>query len=108
MDGAIAVHIAAVEDDLDRSPAHRPPAQPDERTEPSRELAEVEQLPRREGIEIPGQDVEAVLMLRDGFQQRAQFDHAPAFGPRGMHRTQVHAEDPRFASGQLNLEKRVA
>jgi hypothetical protein len=51
---AISVHVARVEDDLDRAPADLAATQPDECFQPAREFADVEHVTRREGIEVSG------------------------------------------------------
>src|SRR5688572_9759535 len=105
---AIRVDIATVEDDLDRAPAHLAAAQPHQGAQSSGELREVQQLSRRQRVEVTCEQVASVLMLGDRPQQRAQLERPAAFCPGRVHRAEMHAEYAYFAAGKLDLEKRMA
>ena len=62
MQAAEDVDVALVEDDLDRAPADASAAQPDERAQPARQLAEVEHVAGRQGVEVAGEQVEAAIV----------------------------------------------
>ena len=57
--GSIGVHISGVENDLDGPPPDLAPAHPDERAQPSGQLAEVEQLARSQRVEVPREHMES-------------------------------------------------
>src|SRR3954468_2379407 len=52
MERAVDVRVARVETDLNLAPADAAAAQPDERAQPSRELARIEHVTRRQRIEV--------------------------------------------------------
>ena len=56
------VDVAGVEHDLNRAPADAPAAQPDERAQARRQLAEVEHVAGRQRVEVAGEQVEAALV----------------------------------------------
>src|SRR3712207_6593689 len=92
--GAERVDVPGVEDLLERAPTHLAATEPDECAQPVRERADVEQLAGSERIEVAGEHVKAVLVLPDAGQERAQLADAAPLGPRRVHGTEVHAEDP--------------
>src|SRR5215207_3478371 len=104
---SIGIDVASVEDDLDRPPADLPSTQPDQRAQSSRELAEVQQLPWRERVEVAGEHMKPALVLRDRLQQGAKLDDPTAFRPCGMYRAEVNTKDPHVAPRRTDLEKRV-
>src|SRR5512145_828885 len=61
----VQVDVPPVENDLDRPPSHGAAAQPHERAQAPRQLSYVEQFPWGERVEVTGQQVDAVLMLRN-------------------------------------------
>jgi hypothetical protein len=52
--------------------------------------------------------MKAILMPLDAVQHRAQFVHAALFGPRGVDRAQMHAEDPESFTRGHQFDERVA
>ena len=75
---------------FDGAPADPAAAQPDQGTQARRELPEVEDVARRERVEIAREQVEPAVVLLDGPEQSVQLDHASPLGPCGMHRAEVH------------------
>lgn len=101
------VHITGIEDEPNRSPADCATAQPDERAEAMRQLAEIEQIAGGERVEIPRQNVEAVLVPRDAREKVAQLDRPMPFGPGRVQGAQVQSEDSKLAWAWIDLQKRV-
>ena len=95
-----SVAIACIEHLLNRPPADLPATEPDEGTKPGRQLANVQQLPRRERVEVANEHVRPALMLLDRHEQRAQLVPPAALGPRRVHGAEVEAKyPPAHASG---------
>ena len=59
---AIAVKVICVEHDLNRLALNVTPAQPDERANPRGHAPHIQQLARRERVEIPDQHMKTILM----------------------------------------------
>src|SRR4051812_22918882 len=102
------VNVSGVEDDLDRVPANAPAAQPDERPQPRRQLAEIQHVPRSEGVEVAGQQVKAAVVRPDGAQQRVQLEGAVPLGPRRVDGAEMDAEHREVDAGGVDFEKGMA
>ena len=68
----VRIDVPGVEDRLNRAPADPSTAQPHERPQPRGEPRHIQVLRRREGVEIAGKHVEAVLMPLDALAQIAR------------------------------------
>src|SRR4029079_3942693 len=102
-----SIDVAAVEHVLNGPPSDLSAAQPDERLQARREQPALEEFTWSQRVEIAGQEMKAMLMLRDGCEQRAQLEHAAPLGPRCVHGGEVQSENPAATAGQRNLEERV-
>src|SRR4051794_21035311 len=67
----------------------------------------LENLSRRERVEVADQNVKPVLMSLDSFEQRANLARAPAFIPLRKARAEMQSKHTRLAAGRNNLEKRM-
>src|SRR3954464_982992 len=67
----------------------------------------LENLSRRERVEVADQNVKPVLMSLDSFEQRANLARAPAFIPLGKARAEMQSKHARLAAGRNDLEKRM-
>jgi hypothetical protein len=105
---AECVAVAGIENGLDRPPADAPTTQPDECTQARRQLADVQHVAGRHGIEVANQGVGTVLMLCNRIEERTQLEDTAALRPRRMHRTEMHPEDPPRQAVGNDLEKRMA
>src|SRR4051812_23291797 len=86
---AVCVDVSGVEHQLNRAPPDMAAAQPDERAQAMRQFPEIEQIARRERVEISGEQVEAMLMASNARKQRAKLDHPVALRPCGVERAQM-------------------
>src|SRR5947209_3079389 len=104
----VPIVVTRVDDGLHGAPFDPSAAEPDERAQAMRESADVELGVLRQRVEVPGEHVEAVLMLRDLAKERAQLEHAPPLGPSRVDGAQVDAEDPDGLILRHELKKRMA
>src|SRR5258705_3052954 len=92
----------------DRSPPDVPAAQPDERTQAPRQLARIEDVAWRHGVEVADEDVWTLSARGDAAQERAQLQQAAPLRPCRMPRAEVHAEHPPARRRRLDFQERVA
>jgi len=68
----------------------------------------VQPFSRRDGVEIAGDDVKAVLMMADPLEKGAELGGAPTFGPLGEPGAEMERENAKLSSGENDLEKGMA
>jgi hypothetical protein len=91
--GAEGVDVSSVEDLLDRPPSDVSATHPDEWAQPERQAVDVEQLPRRECVEVAGEHMEPGGTRRYRVDEGSYLANASGLGPGGMDGTEVHSEE---------------
>ena len=71
MEQSIAVDVTGVEHQLDCSPPDVSATEPDQRPQSIGQLAEIEQIPWGQRVEISGEEVKALLMAQPGLSDYA-------------------------------------
>src|SRR4029453_4042701 len=106
---AIAVDVTGIEHRLDGAPPDVAAAQPYERTQAQRQTLDLERLAGRNRVEVPDQHMKpVVLMAGDAAQQRTKLQDSAPLRPGGVHRAQMHTEEPHALAGRHHFDERVA